>query len=188
VGLKGWLKARFTKKAAEDDPVKAYDQRLDSLQARATELRRSAATLLAARGELDRSIGAAQEQESQARERLVKAAFKPDVAAVLQADVTRAQERARALSEERGRLEDEAGVLAETVGNIEAEAETLRRERASAQARWTASRTVAAASTRVLVDSLGEMSALDRARDEIERAHALAQICREDLEAKKKQR
>jgi hypothetical protein len=186
LGLLSWFKKRFAKAPVEDDPVKAFDQRLDTLSARASELRRSAATLLAARGEIDRAIVTAKGAQEQARERLAQAAGRKDIEAVLQADAERAGERQKALVEQREKLETEAKALAETVGKVEAEAEVLRRERAAVQARWTASRTVTEASNKVLVDSFGEMAALERARDEVERAHALAEISREDLAKGKK--
>lgn len=189
MGLIGWLKGRLAKGAPADaDPVQAYDRRLDTLRARSAELRRSAATLLAARGELDRAIAAAQEAERQAKERLEEAAGRHDVAAVLEADRERARQRGRALAEERERLVSEAKGLAEAVAGVEAEAEGLRREREAARARWTASRTVADSAGKALAESAGELTALDRARDEIERARALAEICREDLERERKKR
>jgi len=116
-----WLKKRFGKAPEEESPVAAFDQRLDTLGARASELRRSAATLLAARGEIDRAIASAKDAEKQARERLAQAAGRQDVATVLEADAARAVERQKVLLEQRERLESEAMALAETVGKVEAE-------------------------------------------------------------------
>ena len=187
MGLWSWFKKRFGRAPPEaEDPVKAFDQRLDTLGARACELRRSAATLLAARGEIDRAIVAAKDAEQQARDRLGKAAGRADIAAVLEADAARAAERQQALKEQREKLETEAKALAETVGKVEADAELLRREREAVQARWKASRTVTEASSKVLSDSFSELAALERARDEVERAHALADITREDLAKSRK--
>src|SRR5690606_24536492 len=49
----GWLKRRFTRRAPEreTDPLAAWDERLQVLSRRTSDLRRSAATLLAMRGE-----------------------------------------------------------------------------------------------------------------------------------------
>jgi phage shock protein A len=187
LGLWSWFKKRIGRSPPEaEDPVKAFDQRLDTLGARASELRRSAATLLAARGEIDRAIVAAKDAEQQARARLAQAAGRADIAAVLEADAARAVERQQALKEQREKLETEAKSLAETVGKVEADAEVLRREREAVQARWASSRTVGEASNKVLVDSFSELAALERARDEVERAQALAEITREDLARSKK--
>ena len=188
MGFLSWLKSRFASKAApeDEDPVAAFDRRLQTLAERAGEMRKSAATLLAARGELDRGIEAAREAEKHARARIVDAAGKPDVAAVLEADAERAAKRAESLAKDRERFDGEAAALAESVAKVEEEAEVLRRERAAAQARWTASRTVAQASSRAIENNFGEMAALERARDEVERAHALAEVCREDLERQRK--
>jgi len=152
------------------------------------DLRRSAATLLAARGEIDRALKAAQAAEEQARARLAQAAGRPDVVSVLEGDLAKARDRQKPLSDERERIDAEAKGLAETVGKVEAEAEALRRERDSVAARLAASRSVAEASSKVLTDSFGEMAALDRARDEVERAHALADLAREDLKAARKKK
>ena len=187
MGLMGWIKGRFAKpKSVEDDPVKAYDRRLDTLTSRAAELRRTAATLLAARGEIDRALKAAQSAEEQARSRLAQAAGRADIVQVLESDIARAQERAKPLADERVRIDVEAKGLSETVAKVEAEAEALRRERDSVAARLAASRSVAEASGKVLSENFGEMAALERARDEVERAHALADVVREDLKELKK--
>jgi len=53
------------------------------------------------------------------------------------------------------------------------------------QAQWTASRGVTQASSKVLTDNFGELAALERARDEVERAHALSEIIREDLDKRR---
>jgi len=189
VGLMGWIRERFAKpKVAGDDPVKAYDRRLDTLTARAAELRRSAATLLAARGEIDRALKAAQAAEEQARTRLAQALGRPAVAKVLESDLKLAQDRQKPLADERERIDAEAKNLAETVSKVEAEAESLRREREAVMARLAASRSVAEASSKVLSDSFSEMTALEKAREEVERAHALADLAREDLKAAKKRR
>jgi chromosome segregation ATPase len=187
VGLLGWIKERFAKpKPVDDDPVKAYDRRLDTLTARAADLRRSAATLLAARGEVDRALKAAQAGEEQARARLAQAQGRPDVVKVLEGDLALAQDRQKPLSDERERIDAEAKNLAETVGKVESEAEALRRERDAVAARLAASRSMTEASSRVLSDNFSEMTALERAREEVERAHALADLAREDLKAAKK--
>ena len=190
MGFAGWIKRRlgWTKKK-EDEPgdlLAAYDRRLDTLARRGADLRRTAATLLAARGGLDRALEASQAEQEQAAARRAQASGRPDVLQVIEADLLRAQGRQAALAEERTRIDAEARALAEATARVEAEAEALRRERESAVARLAASRSLAEASSQVLSESLGELAALDRARDEVERAHALADLAAEDLESPKR--
>jgi hypothetical protein len=82
------------------------------------------------------------------------------------------------LSRQRAQIDEDAASLAQMVEKIESEAEALRRERVTASARLAAARAVSQLEGGERID---QMIALDRARDEVERAHALAQLCREDL-------
>lgn len=180
----GWLKRRFTRRAPEreTDPLAAWDERLQVLSRRTSDLRRSAATLLAMRGELERGLAQAESLAEEARRKAADPAAQR-IAAVLEEDAAAAERRAESIRVELERVEVEAAAIAETVQTLEREAEQLRRERTAAAARFAASRAMhESGGERARVEGL---LALDRARDEAERAQALLEIAREDAAARK---
>ncbi len=180
----GWLKKRLGLGEPEKapDPLAGFDQRLQVLTRRTSELRRSAATLLSLRGDLERGIEQAKAQADEARRKASDPAAER-IRSVLEDDAERAQQRAVELQAELERVRVEAAALSETVQSLEREAEQVRRERASAVARHTANQ--------AMLDTGGERArvegliALERARDEAEKAQALAELAREDAEARK---
>jgi phage shock protein A len=189
VGVISWLRERLRGGSlpAREDPIEAYDRRIDALSGRGSELRRAAATLLALRGELERGLDAEKGKQREARARLEQARGKSraDVSAVLSEDLGRATERMEAISNELAQVGEDAKALGFSAKEIEREAEQLRRERSSAAARLSASVTVARAA-QAEGDRLDEILALDRARDEVERARALAEVCKEDLASRRR--
>ena len=82
---------------------------------------------------------------------------------------------------------EDASLLTFAVQEHMSRLESLKEERLSAQARLSAGLVVSEA-LQSRVDEVERVLKLDRARDEIERAHALADIYREDVEKKKPQR
>ena len=186
--MMSWLKGLGAKKDRKpEDPMEAWDRRIDALSGKGSELRKAAATLLALRSELERGVNTAKARMKDAGSRLEQAIAqsKQDVATVLEDDLEQARERADHLTAELERVVQDASALGLTAREIEKEAEGLRRERASAAARLMASKTVSGLA-HALNDRLDEVMALEKARDDIERAHALAEICKEDLEERKK--
>ncbi|MFN7135163.1 MAG: hypothetical protein ACK4N5_24020, partial [Myxococcales bacterium] len=126
-----WLKKRFARQPApEPNPLAPWDERLGVLTRRTSELRRSAATLLSLRGELERGVLKARQQASEARRKAEEPAAQR-IAVVLAEDAERADKRADELQAELERVRIEADGLAETVRTLEAEAEQLRRERSA---------------------------------------------------------
>lgn len=189
MGVIAWLRERLSGRSlpAPVDPIDAYDRRIDALSGRGGELRRAAATLLALRGELERGLAAEEGKQRDARARLEQARGKSraDVSAVLSEDLERATERMEAMSNELAQVGEDAKALGASAKEVEREAEQLRRERASAVARLSASVTVARVA-HAKSDRLDEILALDRARDEVERARALAEVCKEDLASRRR--
>lgn len=173
------------KKKAPEDPLVAYDAYLEDLDRQAGEVRKSAATLLALRSTLTRDQEKYKKQIAEANLRLRKAEEKGDSKSskVFRGDVEHAQKMIAAADESLARAETDAHLLMEAAKELSAKAEQLRAERASAKVRFAAGMAVTAA-MRQEVTKVDKVLALDKARDEVERAFALAEIYREDRGAK----
>jgi phage shock protein A len=188
VGPIAWLRRLFRRKpkVVRDPLLRAFDARIDELSGRASELRRSAATLLATRGELERGkeSAAARAKQCRTRSEQAKKGDEAQARAVLMADAEAADQEARGFAEQLSKLDDDSRTIGETARKIEAELAALRQERASAEARLTAAAAVTGAS-RALAEKAQQIAALDEARDGVERAKALADVYREDLERKR---
>jgi phage shock protein A len=184
----GWLKKRFTRKAkvGRDPLLRVFDERVDELERRAAELRLSAATLLATRGDLERGKLAADARAAQCRTRSDQAKKSEDAhgQAVLVADAEAATTEAEGFAKQMMQVDEDARAITETVRKLESELASLRQERAGAEARLTAAAAVTGAS-RALAEKAYQIRELDEARDGVEKAKALADVYREDLSRKR---
>ncbi|WP_037583239.1 PspA/IM30 family protein [Stigmatella aurantiaca] len=163
------------------DPLAAFDQLIEDLERQGAEVRKSAATLLALKGELSRSLERYTRQREDIVQRCVVADARGDVkgAQVLRRDQEQAQALIRSTRESLDRAEVDARLLLEAASEVGARAAELRIERHSASARLTAGSLVTGA-MREQVERIEKVLAVDAARDEVERAHALAEIYREE--------
>ncbi len=188
MGLIAWIRRRFARapKTRRDPLLAAFDQRITELDGRASELRRSAATLLATRGELERGQAAAEMRARQCRVRADEAqkAAEAQARAVSLADAEAADTEARGFAEQMAKVDEDAQAIAETTRKLEGELASLKQERAATEARLTAAAAVAGAS-RALAEKADQLTALDEARDGVEQAKALADVYREDLARKR---
>ena len=166
------------------DPIAAYDDLVSDLDAEAAELRRAAATLLTVRARLERQQSQGETTARALRDRADQARSRGDAHAleVLTADVQRLQRQGDGLAESLARTEADVAALKEAAGRVAEQVERLRAERDLAAARFTASSTLAAEAQRSRADRVRRLVAVDAARDEVERAHALAEVWREDGE------
>jgi SMC interacting uncharacterized protein involved in chromosome segregation len=184
MGWFDWFRGKKAKVALS--PVEAFDLRIDTLGARAAALRKSAATLLTVRRDLDRKLDALGKHLEAARGQRDRALRERDgeAAAVLATDQARFERDHTYLLEQKAKVSTDAEALTEAVKAVEAEAEALRRERDGARVQLEAAHVVV--QTRTAVDDrVDQLMQLDAARDEVERAHALAEIYREDALAKR---
>jgi len=167
------------------DPIAAYDDLVTDLAGEAAELRRAAATLLTVRARLGREVSGAGELARVLRDRADRARAGDDArtAEVLDADARREDDRATALREELARTETDVARLEEAARRVAGQVDRLRSERDLAAARLTAGSALAAEAQRSRADRVRRLVAVDAARDEVERAHALAEVWREDREA-----
>jgi hypothetical protein len=101
---------------------------------------------------------------------------------VLDADARRQDARAEGLRAELARTETDVTQLEEAARRVASQVDGLRSERDLAAARLTAGTALAAEAQRSRADRVRRLVAVDAARDEIERAHALAEVWREDRE------
>jgi len=188
VGLIARLRGLFKRKpkVVRDQRLRAFDTRIAELAGRGAELRRSAATLLATRGELERSQDAAQARAKQCRTKAASAKKSGENSAhtVLLADAEAADAEARGFAEQILRLDEDARAIGDTTRKIEAEVASLRQELSGAEARLTAAAAVTSAS-KAMAEKADQLRSLDEARDGVEHAKALADVYREDLDRKR---
>lgn len=175
----------FTKKKAPkkpDDPLAVFDQVIASLSRQAGEVRRSAATLLALKGELSREQARYQKRLKELEDRRADARRAEDSKAelTLEKDRIDAQRRLDETKEALARAVSDAELLKETAEQLGRQVSELEDERLSAKARMSAGVAVTEA-LKTHAAQLERVLKLDAARDEVEKAHALAELYREDV-------
>jgi phage shock protein A len=184
VGLFDFLKR---KPVAPADPLKAYDGMIESLERQAAQVRRSAATLLALKGELTRDHERYGKRMQEAEGRVKEAGERGDARAerALRRDYDEAKELFEQTQKALDSANDDAQVLLGTAEDLAKRSRELKAERMSAQARFSAGQVVSTA-LKQQAEEFDRVMAIDAARDEIERARALADIYREEAEKKAK--
>lgn len=163
------------------DPLATYDGYLESVERQGVEVRRSAATLLALRGELGRSEERHERRLAELHERLEQARVKRDARAAeaLERDAAQVQRLLESTREALAKATVDGELLLEAAKRLADELVGLKAERESAAARLTAGTAVTETMKR-RSEQVSRLLALDAARDEVERAHALAELYRED--------
>jgi phage shock protein A len=167
------------------DPLAVFDGAIEAAERDAGELRRSAATLLAQRGMLERDGARLEAERGAVEARLDEALRAGDVRAarLLEADLQRTGLSLAAAREALARVSADAELLVEGARETSARVEALRAERASAHARLLAGQAAGSAMQAEGARRVDDLK-LDRARDEVERARALAELWREDRRPK----
>ncbi|WP_224249111.1 PspA/IM30 family protein [Hyalangium gracile] len=180
-----WRKKKESKKPA--DPLAAFDQLIEDLERQGAEVRKSAATLLALKGELTRSVERYSRRIADITERYEVASSRSDVKAmqVLKRDREQAETLLKTTQDSLERVEPDARLLLEAANEVGSRVQELRTERQSASARLVAG-TLVSGTMREQVERIEKVLAVDAARDEIERAHQLAEIYREERGAGEK--
>ena len=178
----------FRRKRTEpkQDPLAAYDAALESLEAEGAQLRRSAATLIALRADLSRAVEKHEAQIHALEGRANEAQGRGDesLASTLLADRVHAERMLETSREALAKTEADAELL-ETAARENAEKlSALRAERTQARARLAVGGAVMVAFQHTGDRVLSSLK-LEQARDEVERAQALAEIYREDQQSSK---
>ncbi|HYV46942.1 MAG TPA: hypothetical protein VFA20_18885 [Myxococcaceae bacterium] len=178
---KGKEKAKAKAKALSRDPIAAFDALLEQLDRQGSEVRKSAAALLASRGELQRSQERYARQREEIGQRIQTAGERGDGKAekVLKQDMDQVEAKARQTEEALEKVAADAELVLELARSLGEQSAALRDERNSARARLDAESLLTGALTERAA-RIEQVLAVDAARDELERAHALAEIVRED--------
>lgn len=179
--LFGLFRRKPKAKAPPKDPIAAFDALLEQLDRQGSEVRKSAAALLTSRGELQRSQERYQRQREEIAQRIQTAAGNGDAKAekVLKKDLDQVEAKARQTEEALAKVAADAELVLELARSLGEQSSTLREERNSARARLDAETLLTGALTERAA-RIEQVLAVDAARDELERAHALAEIARED--------
>ncbi|MFZ5469219.1 MAG: PspA/IM30 family protein [Myxococcota bacterium] len=167
------------------DPIAAFDGLIEDLERQAAEVRKSAATLLALRGELSRDRERYQHKREDLGGRIERAAHRGDGRAerVLRRDLRETEGALASVEQALATADEDARLLLDAASELATRVLELRTERMSARARLS----VGLAVSRALQekrDQIDKVLAVDAARDEIERAKALADIYREEAKRK----
>ncbi len=165
------------------DPLAAYDGVIDSFERQGAEVRKSAATLLALRGELNRELEKYVKRLDGIDARMAAANNDVKIAQVLLRDredalVMKMQTDAALEGAKR-----DAQMLLTAAEDLAAKVTSLKAERLSAKARFAAGHTLSEG-LRAQVEEFDRVVKLDAARDEVEKAHALADLYREEAKNK----
>ena len=178
-----WLRRKMTpgKPARATDPLAAFDQLIEDLERQGAEVRKSAATLLALRGDLARSDERYRKRlgDLAQRRRLADEQGETKVAQALERDRAQTESLRVSTLESLQRAGDDSRLLLEAAAELGNRVAELRAERESASARLAVGGLMSSA-LREQVERFEKVLAVDAARDEIERAHALADIYREE--------
>jgi phage shock protein A len=179
-----WRKRKKQQPRLPLDPLAAFDQLLEDLERQGAEVRRSAATLLALKGDLSRTEARYVQRMEELGRRQVEATDKGDVLLVgtLERDRSQTEALLAATRESLWRAEEDAKLLLQAAAELNHRVAELRVEREGASARLAVGGLVSVA-LRERVERLDKVLAVESARDEVERAHALADIYREQQRA-----
>ncbi len=163
------------------DPLAAFDQLIEDLERQGAEVRKSAATLLALKGDLTRSEERYVQRLAELDRRRTQAESQGEakIAGVLERDRLQAEQLLASTRESLAKAESDSQLLLEAAADIGGQVAELRTERESASARLAVGSLVSEA-LRERVERFEKVLAVDAARDAVERAHALADIYREE--------
>jgi phage shock protein A len=177
----GWFSRKKRSGEAPKDPIAAFDSVIQSLERQGAEVRKSAATLLALRAELGRDEKRYGARDDELATRIATASHEgdPHVERVLLRDREDARRMLEKTREALANAETNATLLLEVAESLGREVAELKAERQSARARLSAGVEVTEA-LRTRAAEFERVMKLDAARDEIERAQALADLYRED--------
>ncbi|NMO21149.1 hypothetical protein HPC49_36190 [Pyxidicoccus fallax] len=178
-----WKRKKESSRAV--DPLAALDQLLENLERQAAEVRKSAATLLALKGDLSRAVERYTRRLEDIGSRRATAETRGDAKAVtvLKRDREQTEGLLASTRDSLERADSDAKLLLEAAAELGERVAELRRERESAAARLTVGGIVTDA-LRERVARFEQALVVDAARDEVERAHALADIYREEMRDK----
>ena len=178
----GLLRKRKKEPSRPVDPLAALDSLIENLERQGAEVRKSAATLLALKGDLSRAVERYTRRLEDIASRRATAELRGDLraVAVLRKDREQAESLLASTRDSLERADADGKLLLEAAAELGDRVVELRRERESASARLAVGGLVTEA-LRERGARFEQALVVDAARDEVERAHALADIYREEL-------
>lgn len=180
------LFSKKQKPARNDDPIAVFDELIASVSRQGAVVRESAATLSTIRSQLKRDCEKYQSRIKDCQQRLIDAQKLKDDLVVdrLKSDAEEATRMAAESTESLARVEGDARQLMETAQLLAKQLAELKAERVSARTRMTAG-SVTQKALKERSEEFDRVLKLDKARDDIERAHALAELYREDSKGRR---
>lgn len=163
------------------DPLQTYDRLIAGLERQGATFREGAATLLSLRTQLREALATTGAQTEEVRARWEAARVLADgerVAEVLALDLEVLERQTLDCERQLARADADASLLLEGARSVQEELRRLQAERQLAAQTLTMDQTVSR-TLRARLERLEASPALDAARDEVARAHALAEIYRE---------
>jgi phage shock protein A len=163
----------------DDDPLAVFDAAIASLERQGAEVRKSAATLLALRSALARDRERYEQRIGEKQQKLAQAVDDARAVRTLQRDLLEAQQLLERTREAFAEADANATLLKDAAEGLQQQLGELQAERQGATARLKAGVLVTAA-LKARAQDFDRLMRLDRARDEVEKARALADLYRED--------
>ncbi|MFO0597398.1 MAG: hypothetical protein U0228_18965 [Myxococcaceae bacterium] len=163
----------------DTDPLEAWDQAIASLERQGVEVRKSAATLLALRKEASRERERLEQRVRTLDDKALRAGDDETVLKTLKRDRAEVERLLATLDESNARADTDSRLLMDTAEALAKELSELKEERLAARTRLSAGLMVSDA-LKARAASFEKMMKLDAARDEVERAHALAELYRDE--------
>ncbi|HEY1086563.1 MAG TPA: hypothetical protein VGE37_02675 [Archangium sp.] len=172
----------FKKKAPPQqpqDPIAVFDHVIASVERQGAEVRKSAATLLAMRASLQRDVDRYEVRIETTQQKLERADGDPKIEKTLRRDLGEAKKLLDTSREALSQAEANGKLLMDAAESLSRQLSELQEERQSARVRLKAGLSVSEA-LKAQVATFDRVMKLDAARDEVEKAHALAELYRED--------
>jgi phage shock protein A len=172
----------FKKKApppGPQDPIAVFDQVIASVERQGAEVRKSAATLLAMRAALQRDVEKYEQRTVVIEEKLGRADGDARSEKTLRRDLVEAKQLLERSREAHAQADANGRLLMEAAEDLARQLTELHEERQSARVRLKAGLSVSEA-LKAQVANFDRVMKLEAARDEVEKAHALAELYRED--------
>jgi hypothetical protein len=165
----------------EPDALELFEQVIGSVERQGEEIRKAAATLLALRGELTRDSQKYESRIADLEARLPAVEGQLQIETTLRRDLHDSKRLHHQTTEALAQATANAELLMTAAHEVAKQLSELQEERQSARVRFTAGATVSHALQQQARD-FDQLMKLDTARDEVERAHALAELYRDDAQ------
>ncbi len=162
-------------------PLQAYDHAIDALEHRGAGLRRTAASMLALRGALSRTLASQRREVGLLASRLsaVRRVAAPALVATLERDLGALEQEVARTASQLSRTHEEAESLLAGAAELQRQLEVLRGEREEASLILHSGQQLGQLRPHEALLQVEQLLALDAARDEVARLEALIEVSRD---------